>query len=162
MAEIGIAFMLILATGFIAIEIKGLIDSKKREDEERRKCKMISDKRALEIIEHEIKSRESEKEILEDMNQYSTYNDERIEALKLAKERLQHQVNEEDTIKLVCPRCKNEWIKPIGEFCSSCGSEMTVEEYNERINKQVQETSEERVKRQMKEYLEPYVRSNNE
>jgi len=36
-AEIGIAFMMILSTGFIAIEIVGLIDSKKREDEERRK-----------------------------------------------------------------------------------------------------------------------------
>jgi len=37
MAEIGIVFMLILATGFIVIEIKGLIDSKKREDKEREK-----------------------------------------------------------------------------------------------------------------------------
>ena len=57
---------------------------------------------------------------------------ELLEALDIAIESLQHQVNEKDEIKLVCPKCKREWTKPIGEFCSSCGEEMVVEPYERK------------------------------
>ena len=55
-----------------------------------------------------------------------------IQALDIAIESLEHQVNEKDEIKLVCPKCKREWTKPIGEFCSSCGTEMVVEPYERK------------------------------
>ena len=57
---------------------------------------------------------------------------ELIQALDIAIESLEHQVNEKDEIKLVCPKCKREWTKPIGEFCSSCGTEMVVEPYERK------------------------------
>ena len=58
--------------------------------------------------------------------------DELLQALDIAIESLEHQVNEKDEIKLVCPKCKREWTKPIGEFCSSCGTEMVVEPYERK------------------------------
>ncbi len=29
-------------------------------------------------------------------------------------------------VKLMCPRCKHEWQKPITEFCGKCGETMEV------------------------------------
>ena len=58
--------------------------------------------------------------------------EEDIQALDIAIDSLEHQVNEKDEIKLVCPKCKREWTKPIGEFCSSCGTEMVVESYERK------------------------------
>ena len=66
---------------------------------------------------------------------------ELIQALDIAIESLEHQVNEKDEIKLVCPKCKREWTKPIGEFCSSCGTEMVVEPYERKELENEQENN---------------------
>ena len=85
-------------------------------------------------------NKERAREILKDFNkQIKDYGEDLMpeekelsQALDIAIESLQHQVNEKDEIKLVCPKCKREWTKPIGEFCSSCGEEMVVEPYERK------------------------------
>ena len=93
-AEIGIVFMLILATGFIVIEIKGLIDSKKREDKER--MKRMNKDRAIEIFEN----------IRNDDNILHFTHEEHLQAIDYAIE----QMEKLEKIKAECEKI-NEWKK---------------------------------------------------
>lgn len=49
-----------------------------------------------------------------------------------------NQLNEKDEITLICPRCGDEWTKPLTEFCTSCGTEMEIKEYNPYHNNEPQ------------------------
>ena len=49
-----------------------------------------------------------------------------------------NQPNKKDEITLICPRCGNEWTKPLTDFCTSCGTEMEIKEYNPYHNNEPQ------------------------